>query len=316
MQVLIALDGSAESSLALRTAEGIAWPTGSVLHVLTVMPTDIELYGGPWTDVGYIQPDDLRERLAAERAGLLDEAVRSLRGTGVEVVARMRTGRAATVILDTADELDADLIVLGARGHGALERALLGSVSSAVVDHARCAVLVARRAAVDRVLVGADGSVAALAALALVGRRGLFPAADVRVIHAIDPQPSWWLGAVPGDVALAAETIADTADAARDRAVELTDAAAALLRPGVGRVDTCVREGAAPRVILEEAARWGADLVVVGTRGHGALRRLVLGSTARAVLEHADASVLIARGAKAKRRRSEPAAAVAGLALA
>ena len=56
-----------------------------------------------------------------------------------------------------------------------------------------------------------------------------------------------------------------------------------------------VHEGQAAAAIVEEARTWNADLVVVGTRGNGLLKRLLLGSTARSVLHHAAASVLIAR---------------------
>ena len=95
MKALIAIDGSVESSLAVETADTLAWPPGSVVEVLTVLPTDTELYGGPWPDVGVIQPDGLRERLAVERAELLEQVVARLRRPGVDVVTRVRVGRAA-----------------------------------------------------------------------------------------------------------------------------------------------------------------------------------------------------------------------------
>ena len=56
-----------------------------------------------------------------------------------------------------------------------------------------------------------------------------------------------------------------------------------------------VREGPASAEIIAEAESWDADLVVIGTRGHGLLKRLLLGSTARTVLHHAPMSVLIVR---------------------
>ena len=67
-------------------------------------------------------------------------------------------GRAATVILEEAERTSAELIIVGARDHGAIERVLLGSVSAEVVDHAHCPVLVARRPTAWRVLVATDGS--------------------------------------------------------------------------------------------------------------------------------------------------------------
>jgi nucleotide-binding universal stress UspA family protein len=58
---------------------------------------------------------------------------------------------------------------------------------------------------------------------------------------------------------------------------------------------TVTVEGPAAAAIVDEAKSWEADLVVVGTRGNGLLKRLVLGSTARSVLHHAAASVLITK---------------------
>ncbi len=307
MKALIAIDGSVESSLAIDTADTLAWPPGSVIEVLTVLPTDTELYGGPWTDVGFIQPDGLRERLAVERAELLEQVAARLRRPAVDVVTRIRVGRAASVIVDTADELRADLIVLGARSHGTIERAMLGSVSAEVIDQAHCAVLVARCSSVSRILVGTDGSTEAMSAVGLVGRSGLFRAATTRVLHATDVHPYWWLGAVPADTAIRAETLDTVSDLAYERATQVTNGAADDLRAAGLEVSTSVREGPASAAIIDEAKRWRADLVVVGTRGHGLVKRLLLGSTARSVLNHVEASVLITRSTPVPVPPREPA---------
>ena len=84
-------------------------------------------------------------------------------------------------ILNEAERFAVDVIVLGWRGHGAIRRLLLGSVSRGVVRGAKCAVLVVRRTLrVRRIVVGFDGSTMAKRVLALVGR--LAPPSDGRVI--------------------------------------------------------------------------------------------------------------------------------------
>ncbi|MGZ8515509.1 MAG: universal stress protein, partial [Candidatus Limnocylindrales bacterium] len=64
-------------------------------------------------------------------------------------------------------------------------------------------------------------------------------------------------------------------------------------------VDRVVATGDVPSAILEDAAAWGADVIAVGTRGHGAVRRALIGSTSRYVLHHAPMSVLVVRTAAA-----------------
>ena len=60
MKALLAIDGSSESALALETAASLTWPAGARLEILTVLPTETELYGGPWdAGVAYVPGDDL-----------------------------------------------------------------------------------------------------------------------------------------------------------------------------------------------------------------------------------------------------------------
>jgi nucleotide-binding universal stress UspA family protein len=296
MKALIAIDGSSESALALETAASLTWPAGALLEILTVLPTEAEWYGGPW-DVGvaYVPSDDIGHRLRIDREALLERAVARLRRPGIEISARLVTGRAASVIVDVAEEIGADLVIVGARGHGAIEQAFLGSVSAEVVDQTHCSVLVARQASTGRILIGTDGSDVAMSAIAFVGGSRLFEGSETRVINAVDLDPSWWMGFTPGDAAFAVDPYVSVVDEGRRRGDEVTSAAAALLRSDGLETSTVVHEGQAAASIVQEAKTWNADLVVVGTRGNGLLKRLLLGSTARSVLHRATASVLIAR---------------------
>lgn len=306
MKALLAIDGSTESGLALETSASLTWPAGAQLEVLTVLPTEAESYGGPWyAGVAYVPSDDLRDRLRVEREALLDRAIARLRQPGLEVSTRLVEGRAASVIVDVAEEIGAHLVILGARGHGAIEETLLGSVSAEVVDQTHCAVLVARRPSAGRILIGTDGSEVATSAIAFVGGSRLFGASEARVIYAVDLNPSWWMGFAPGDAAFAVDPYVSVVEEGRRRGDEVTSAAATLLRSDGLHASIVVHEGQAAAAIVQEARTWNADLVVVGTRGNGLLKRLLLGSTARSVLHHAAASVLIARGSSRVKPRSE-----------
>ncbi len=308
MKVLLAIDDSSESALALETSTSLTWPPGTQLEVLTVLPTEAEWYGGPWEfGVAYVPSDDVRDRLRIDREALLERAVACLRRPGIRVAARLVAGRAASVIVDVAEETGADLVILGARGHSAIERTFLGSVSAEVVDQARCSVLVARTPSARRILIGTDGSDVATSAISFVGGSRLFESSTARVIYAVDVDPSWWMGFTPGDAATAVDPYVSVVDEGRVRGDKVASAAATLLRFDGLDTSTVVHKGPAAAAIVQEARTWNADLVVVGMRGNGLMKRLLLGSTARSVLHHAAASVLIARRAERTVPRTEEA---------
>ena len=94
------------------------------------MPGDVQLARD-------ISADEIRQ----EHAHLLRISA-GLREKGVNAQALLLKGDAPALILEKAADLQADLIILGSRGHGLLHKALLGSVSEAVIRHASCSVLI------------------------------------------------------------------------------------------------------------------------------------------------------------------------------
>jgi nucleotide-binding universal stress UspA family protein len=126
--------------LAARTAADLAQRTDSELHVLTVgagVPISATTSPAHFEDV-------LREnrRQAQE---VLDQQVKRIEESGGAGNERhLREGRAAEEIVELAEELGAGMIVMGSRGHSRLRRALMGSVSDAVVRHAHCPVAIVR----------------------------------------------------------------------------------------------------------------------------------------------------------------------------
>ena len=148
-KILLATDGSEEATLAAQTAVDIADKTGSELHVVyaRIRPYSRAFYEGyeEGVDVGaYLQ--DESEELTRRRQGLLDEQVRKIKAAGGSVAqAHLRVGKPEAEITALAEEIGAGLIVEGSRGLGGIRRALLDSVSDAVVRHAHCPVLVVRK---------------------------------------------------------------------------------------------------------------------------------------------------------------------------
>jgi nucleotide-binding universal stress UspA family protein len=198
-------------------------------------------------------------------------------------------------ILDEAARFAASVIVLGWRGHGAVRRFLMGSVSRGIVRNAKCAVLVVRRSLrVRRIVVGLDGSPTAKRALAFVA--GLVPPTDGRVIlvTAVIMMPAPSRALVPGAAAVASEV--KRTNARREKAAmrELNRAAARLARAG-WQTRTVRTRGEPLRDLLGTVASGRAHLLVVGARGTSGLDRLLLGSVAEGALDRSLVPVLIAR---------------------
>jgi len=151
-KILLATDGSSEAELATRTAVDLSQRTDSelhVIHVLDVHPTAL-LYPEATDPEGVEMPDpilveDFERRSEQRGREVLDEEVERVRSAGGTVAqAHLMMGGAAREIVHLAEDLGADLIVMGSRGRGGIRRALMGSVSDSVIRHAPCPVLVVR----------------------------------------------------------------------------------------------------------------------------------------------------------------------------
>jgi nucleotide-binding universal stress UspA family protein len=129
-----------------------------------------------------------------------------------------------------------------------------------------------------------------------VGGSRLFAAAETRVVYATDLHPDWWLGFTPGDATFATAAYVTVVEQGGRHAGQVVAAAAGSLRSNGLQASTGILDGPAAGAIAAEALSWQADVIAVGTRGNGLLKRLILGSTARSLLHHAGASVLITRG--------------------
>jgi nucleotide-binding universal stress UspA family protein len=148
-RILLATDGSKEATLAAKTAADLAQKTGSELHVVYV-GSSLEYVGMGPPEIGDI-PAPTQEQLSAEARELLDVEVEQVKAQGGTVAkAHLGVGAPDREIVNLAEEIGAGLIVLGSRGRGGIRRALMGSVSDAVVRHAHCPVLVVRREKSER----------------------------------------------------------------------------------------------------------------------------------------------------------------------
>ena len=183
----------------------------------------------------------------------------------------------------TEASADAALVVIGTRGHGTVLRALLGSVAFEVAARAECPVIVVRptdrpaERTTARVVVGTDGS----------------PEAERAVRFAADQAASAWASASLVVLTCTGDPAGSgiSPDRLRTSAQRIADDARQGLRrthpqlPVTTEVDECPPE----RALVDASAE--ADLVVVGTRGRGAFRGLLLGSVSHAVIHGAECPV-------------------------
>lgn len=156
-----------------------------------------------------------------------------------------------------------------------------------------------------KILLAVDGSACSDAAVADVAEGPWPPGSEVMIVSAFEVSPPVGaeIWAVPAgyieEILAAARARAEAAVAsARDR-VAASDGLA---------VSTEVLHGSPARAILDKAAEWGADLIVLGSHGYGAVKRFLLGSVSHAVALHADCSVEIVRQRECDAPAPEPPA--------
>lgn len=146
MKILLAIDGSTCSELAVDEVARRPWPTGSEMKVISVMEMPVV----PAMDPYGVSPDyfvELEDSARKSAQSAVDKALHKLEEREdkmLKVTGEVIQGTPKKTILDQADEWGADLIVVGSHGRGALSRFLLGSVSNAVATHAKCSVEVVR----------------------------------------------------------------------------------------------------------------------------------------------------------------------------
>jgi nucleotide-binding universal stress UspA family protein len=285
MRVLMATDGSSDARQAVEWLRSAPLPTNTGICVVSAMPVPVvyEAFVAAWAE------------LRKQTDEVVDEARWRLGERWPNVTARIVEGEPRQAILDAAVHEAADLVVLGARGLGAVASFLMGSVSLGVARHAPCPVLVCKGTprAVRSVTVAVDGSEHARAALRFVCGLPLPAGTLLHLVSVIEPlrYPS------TAPSVIAPQLVAALRDYEEERRRELEQvlAAAAAEAPSAVTTSTTTLVGAPALSILAEADKRGTDLVVVGARGLGAVKRLLLGSVSESVLRHAACPVLVVR---------------------
>jgi nucleotide-binding universal stress UspA family protein len=278
-KIVVGYDGSDVSRLAVDWAADEAERTGAPLRI-------VHTYQLGWPAGAYYRATaeeaEAARGSAEQLAAAAATAVRA-RGTGVDAVATVVHAAPATTLLDFGHS-GARLLVVGSRGAGGIANLLLGSVSQQVATHARVpvAVIRGRTSATDGpVIVGVDGSAATDAALRLA-----FDAAAARRTHVVAVKA--YVPPAPSVLPLSAVEAAERAE------LEASLAGWQDRYPAV-KLEALLAVGRAAKVLI--GVSHTAQLVVVGSRGHGGFAGLLLGSVGQQLMHHAECPVLIAHPA-------------------
>jgi len=277
-------------------AESVRWARwfGAKITVLHVIPPAIPTS----VDMGYLPvPDGIGDAVRQEKLEELRRFVEANEHHGIRVETLCREGEAPRQIRAAVRETGADLIVMGTHGRSGLGRLMLGSVTEAMLTDAPVPVLTVHRGAAAggnglfrRVLCATDASEWSAGTIAFAIELAGEDAEHLTVLNVIEDLPETWAWA-QGHYALR-EVEAFRAD------LELAAIAELQKRiPDEARVSCRLEEhvafGRPDREILRVAAEEGADLIVMGTHGHGALDRALFGSTVRRVVRAATCPVAV-----------------------
>jgi nucleotide-binding universal stress UspA family protein len=290
MRALYATDGSVPSRRAEDLIKALLDPKACEIETFSVaaqIPYITPLYGGDYE----LSRLDVPPINAAAVAGV---AADHLATAGFNASSNAVHGDPAHEILRRADEGRKDLIVLGASHSSWLGNVLLGSVSTHVLHHATCPVIVTHRSptGTGRILIGVDGSEGSASALASV--KSFVDASKCSLTIATVVSEPWVSAAVypPG------LPFGDHAEYQKfqERRVEngwklVERISSDLLDDGFKSEGTVLMGSAGPQ-LLKEARHIGAELVVVGARGFGPIRRAVMGSTSDQIMRHAPAAFI------------------------
>jgi nucleotide-binding universal stress UspA family protein len=279
--IVVGVDGSGHSRVALKWAADEAKRRGSWLRILHARSKGPECVPAWYSsESSELSPGE----------AIIDEAVALVATRHPSVVARGEVvDRPAAPVLTRASR-SAELLVVGARGLGGFDELLLGSVSDQCVQYAGCPVAVVHSDSDDppyhgverRIVVGIDGSLGSTRALQWALEEASIRSASVEGVYAwqYPPVGTFIMGPTQGSRSVADEVV----DAATDHAGRLA--------PDVPFRAVARFDGAVPALL---DASDGAELLVVGSQGHGRFERALLGSVAHQCARHARCAVVVAR---------------------
>ena len=284
MKIIVAIDGSQGSEATVDALENIQLASGTEVKLLIVIE--------PYKDALVLATEALK--------GMSEELQKRL--VGCTVTYEVAQGDAKTRITEIAKQWSANLIIMGSRGRKGLELMLMGSVSQGVLTQSPCPVIIAKTSDVKNpkngftnILITVDNSEYSQAALSWLSSIQWAPTTQFRLVTIVQPLVDSFdsVGSITDATNLTRQHN-DLIGLAKTQLEKLQTELATSV--GAQNVSIEVGEGDPKDVILNIAAAWSADLIVMGSHGRTGLDKLLLGSVSQAVSLHAPCSVAIIRG--------------------
>lgn len=289
MKIGIAVDGSSSAIAGVELVASLPLSGRDQVTVVSVAETPMMLRAMPSTRAPSVDGfmDELHEMSRVRAHSVAENAVERLIGLPCPVTSVVRSGHPIEVLERFAAETSLDLLVVGPRGRGSIGSILLGSVSQTLLHAMPTSILVARPPVSTplRVLLAIDGSPPSLGAARFLASFPLPAAAEIRVVVSVTGWTDQYASI------RAANYLARLA-AERAYATEIAQQAIGMLTAH-GRVTPMIRDGDPKREILDASREIDADLIVMGARGIGGFKSLVLGSVSRGVSKAAPCSTLV-----------------------
>jgi nucleotide-binding universal stress UspA family protein len=291
MRILLAVDSIITLKMLIDKMATRLWPQDTRARVLSVVEDD-EVPQGVWRAAGY-QAGAVRQEMRRRGEQISALAVESLRQIGIPAEVAIMRGDPSGLIPYEARKWSADLILIRAHNRMDLRRWMLGSVAKSVIRSAPCSVEVVRDStqachgvAHDRmrILLATDGTESSAAAAKMLAAGAWPERAEVKVISAVNP------------LVYSLEEDGLFGGGATERAHRAIGVAMQVLKDAGLRASGEVIAGRSAGRIIEEAKKWRADLIVVGSNDRRGFRRWLSGSVSETVANRAHCSVKIVRG--------------------
>ena len=296
MRILVPLDGSdyGKKAVAFLVSRSTLIGTEPEVHLLNVQSAV------PQRAAAKLGRDVTQRIYQTEADTVLEPARRALAKSGIAVQTHAESGHAAVRIAEIADDLKADLIVIGAHGYSEFKGLLFGSITHGVLARTKRPVLVLRGARAPRgdalrAGIAVDGSKFGLAAVKFAMRhRDLFGAqARLSLLHVV---PDFVMPVIADLGGMAVPTYSEQeVKVLQDRDFDRAVAPARRLLEKARASAAEVRLTGIPGDEIAAYAKKNLDVLVVGSHGYGGFKTVVLGSVATRIAAKCDTPLVIVR---------------------